>query len=154
MYDTSTDPIIDQYCDTSYFDDGSTGGPPDTGGGGGGSGDPSTVEYREPWGNFDTSSEKACKRAGVKFISVSKNAGGGNGVPAPGETKCGPKTSDPIELTAGLMFPYPGDCPFIVHITSGDISVEYPNQESLSQGNSGSDGIRINADCSFDFVRF
>ena len=69
-YDTSSDPIVSQTCTTSYVDDGTV---PDSNADP--SIDPALVDYGEPYSNFDTSTEKACKEAKkTKFISLSKNA--------------------------------------------------------------------------------
>lgn len=151
-YDTSTDPIVAQTCSVTTVSDDV--GPLDGGGGGDGSTDSGLVNYGEPWSNFDTTTEQACKSGKTKFISLSKNFSPDvRGPLSPGQTKCGPNnTSGELALTGGVLYPYPGDCNFVVILGATDIEVEYPGGEKPSRGDSVHDGIRINADCSFDFV--
>ncbi|MBV8748993.1 MAG: hypothetical protein JO103_04705, partial [Candidatus Eremiobacteraeota bacterium] len=139
-YDTSTDPILSQTCSTTMTDDG---GSSVLDGGGGGT-DPNLVAYGEPWSNFDTTTEKACKTSKAKFISLSKNATDNGQVPSPGQTVCGPKTdNDYLQLTGGRIFYSPGDCQFTVTLTSRNISVNpLSGNTGLLTETSTNDGIR------------
>ena len=147
-YDTSTDPIVRQTCTTSYVDDGT--GPSGTGDP---STDPALVDYGEPWSNFDTGTEKACKRLKTKFVSLSKNAVDNSQAPQPGQTNCGPKNDmSYLDLTGGRIFLPP--CDFSVTLTGRSMSINpLSGSTRLPVTNSDADGVRINADCSYDFVR-
>lgn len=148
-YDTSTDPIISQRCSTTYYDDG--GVLPGGDGGGGGIALPTLDPnlYKEPSSNFDTTTERACKLNGAKFISVSKKSTAANSDPSPGQTHCGPKDDKSLlELTGGHLFPYPGGCDYLVVVGARSISVNWTDGFTVTSMN---DGIRINADCSYDF---
>ncbi len=151
-YDTSTDPIISQTCSTSIIDDGL--GAPTLDGGGGGGDITLNAVGKEPWQNFDGSTEKACKTNKAKFISLSKNATDNKQAPSPGQTICGPKTdNDYLQLTGGRMFYSPGGCQFTVTLTSRNISVNpLSGNTGLLTQTSTNDGIRVNADCTFDFI--
>lgn len=147
-YDTSTDPIIAQSCSTTYIDDGGMGA---VDGGGGDIALPTLDPnlYKEPSSNFDTSTERACKINGAKFISVSKRSAATDSDPSPGQTHCGPKDDNSeLQLTGGRLFPYPGGCNFLVIVAAKSISVNWTDGFTVTSMN---DGIRINADCSYDF---
>jgi hypothetical protein len=148
-YDTSTDPIVSQQCSTTYYDDG---GGPLLGDGGGGAIALPTLDpnlYKEPSSNFDTATERACKINGAKFISVSKKSTATNSDPSPGQTHCGPKDDKSLlELTGGHLFPYPGGCDFLVIVGARSISVNWTDGFTETSMN---DGIRINADCTYDW---
>jgi hypothetical protein len=149
-YDTSTDPIVSQSCSTTFIDDGI----PSLGDGGGGDVPLPALDpnlYKEPSSNFDTTTERACKIGGkAKFISLSKNATDNRQAPSPGQTICGPKDDKSLlQLTSGHLFPYPGGCDFLVVLTAHNISVNWTDGFTVT---SNADGIRINADCSYDFV--
>jgi hypothetical protein len=147
-YDTSTDPIVFQQCSTTYYDDGGA-LPSDNGG--------NTIAlptldpnlYKEPASNFDTATERGCKINGAKFISVSKKSTATSSDPSPGQTHCGPKDQNSeLELTGGRLFPYPGGCDFLVVVGARSISVNWTDGFTVTSMN---DGIRINANCSYDF---
>lgn len=147
-YDTSTDPILSQQCSTTYYDDG--GVLPGVDGGGAialPTLDPTL--YKEPSSNFDTTTERACKINGAKFISVSKKSTAANSDPSPGQTHCGPKNDNSLlQLTGGHLFPYPGGCGYLVVVAAHSISVNWTDGFTETSMN---DGIRINADCSYDW---
>jgi hypothetical protein len=105
--------------------------------------------------HFQVTTEKACKRGGTRFVSLSKNAQDTGQSPSPGQTDCGPKSDDAvIELTEGEIF-FVSTCSFNVILTSKSISINpLSGSDLLPQTNSSADGIRVNADCSFDFVTF
>jgi hypothetical protein len=150
-YDATTDPVVGQTCETSYYDDGSG-----TGDGTGASNpceaadDPAACYAASrghgPYPKYKNADERNCEAAGGHFVTV--NDGTNNGQE---RSDVGTKCIKPNNMPP-MPFPYPGGCTNLFITVFPDGIVVDNSLTNLEQRSSTAVGVRVNDDCTTTWV--